>query len=281
MTAISAVDLAIWDVLGKAAKQPVFKLLGGRTKPKIPVYASRLYSQPLDKLAAEAKTYKDAGLPGDEAALRLGPEGRRRRACSTTSISCARCAKPSATASTSWPTPTWAGRSNTRAGWCRCSSRFNLRWLEEPVIPDDLHGYAALKALGRIPIAGGEHEYTQSRLPRSARGTAVDYIQFDTNRVGGITQARKISALAESFAVPVVPHAGQMHNYHVVDVQPELARSRSTFRRSTSKSATSCSGTSSRASRRPVNGHINLSDDVPGLGLTIKADALAKFSVIE
>ena len=53
MTAISAVDIALWDVLGKAAGQPVFRLLGGRTKARIPVYASRLYSQPLDALAAE------------------------------------------------------------------------------------------------------------------------------------------------------------------------------------------------------------------------------------
>ena len=51
MVAISAVDIALWDILGKAAKQPVFRLLGGRTKTRIPVYASRLYSTPLDELA--------------------------------------------------------------------------------------------------------------------------------------------------------------------------------------------------------------------------------------
>ena len=56
MVAISAVDIALWDVLGKAAGQPVYRLLGGRTKPRIPVYASRLYSTPLDELAAEAQT---------------------------------------------------------------------------------------------------------------------------------------------------------------------------------------------------------------------------------
>ena len=56
MVAISAVDIALWDMLGKSAKQPVYRLLGGRTKPKIPVYASRLYSTPLDELAAEAQS---------------------------------------------------------------------------------------------------------------------------------------------------------------------------------------------------------------------------------
>ena len=61
MTAISAVDIALWDILGKDAKQPVFRLLGGRTKEKIPVYASRLYAMPLDELRAEAKRYKDEG----------------------------------------------------------------------------------------------------------------------------------------------------------------------------------------------------------------------------
>ena len=73
MTAISAVDIALWDILGKAAKQPVFRLLGGRTKPTIPVYASRLYSQPLDELAAEAQKYKDAGYRAMKMRFGWGP----------------------------------------------------------------------------------------------------------------------------------------------------------------------------------------------------------------
>ena len=62
MTAISAVDLALWDAKGKILNQPVFKLLGGRTKSKIPVYASRLYSQPLESLFQEAKVMQIKAL---------------------------------------------------------------------------------------------------------------------------------------------------------------------------------------------------------------------------
>src|SRR5262245_62606328 len=70
--------------------------------------------------------------------------------------------------------------------------------------------------MGRIPLSGGEHEFTLTGFRDLLEARAVDYIQFDTNRVGGLTQARKIAALAEAHSIPVIPHAGQMHNYHVV-----------------------------------------------------------------
>jgi L-alanine-DL-glutamate epimerase-like enolase superfamily enzyme len=91
----------------------------------------------------------------------------------------------------------------------------NLRWLEEPVIADDIDGYADLKASCRTPISGGEHEYTLFGFRQLLEKKAVDVVQFDTNRVGGITQAHKICALAEAFQIPVIPHAGQVHNFHI------------------------------------------------------------------
>ncbi len=124
---------------------------------------------------------------------------------------------------------------------------FNLRWLEEPVIPDDIAGYAALRTMGRIPIAGGEHEFTLYGFRQLLDAKAVDYIQFDTNRVGGITQARKVAALAEAYSVPVIPHAGQMHNYHLVMASYNSPMAEF-FPRWTSRWATNCFGTSSRES---------------------------------
>src|SRR6185369_6460748 len=73
MVAISAVDIALWDLLGKSAQQPVYRLLGGRTKPRIPVYASRLYSTPLDELAREAAKYKSEGYKAMKLRFGWGP----------------------------------------------------------------------------------------------------------------------------------------------------------------------------------------------------------------
>lgn len=73
MVAISAVDIALWDLMGKSAKQPCYRLMGGRTKARIPVYASRLYSVPLDDLAAEASRYKADGYKAMKLRFGWGP----------------------------------------------------------------------------------------------------------------------------------------------------------------------------------------------------------------
>src|SRR5579864_8744625 len=73
MAAISAVDIALWDILGKSAKQPVYRLLGGRTKQRIPVYASRLYSVDLADVAAEARRYKEEGYKAMKLRFGWGP----------------------------------------------------------------------------------------------------------------------------------------------------------------------------------------------------------------
>jgi L-rhamnonate dehydratase len=155
-----------------------------------------------------------------------------------------------------------------------------LRWLEEPVIPDDIHGYAELKSYGRIPIAGGEHEFTVYGFRELLEAHAVDYIQFDTNRVGGITQARKISALAEAYSVPVIPHAGQMHNYHVVmaSLNSPMAEY---FPIVDVEVGNELFWYIFNGEPKAKDGYVDLDENVPGLGLTINETALAKFEIIE
>jgi L-alanine-DL-glutamate epimerase-like enolase superfamily enzyme len=156
---------------------------------------------------------------------------------------------------------------------------FNLRWLEEAVIPDDIHGYAELKSCGRVPIAGGEHEFTLYGFRELLAAHAVDYIQFDTNRVGGITQARKIAALAEAHSVPVIPHAGQMHNYHVVmaSLNSPMAEY---FPIVDVEVGNELFWYIFKGEPVARNGFVNLDENVPGLGLTVNEEAIKKFEVI-
>lgn len=279
MAAISAVDIALWDLVGKSAGQPVYRLLGGRTKPRIPVYASRLYSVELRKLAEEANGYKKQGYKAMKLRFGWGPidgaAGMQRN------VDLVRTVRETvgdeidvmADAYMGW-TLDYAKR------MLPLLEPFRLRWLEEPVIPDDIHGYAELKAYGRIPIAGGEHEFTQYGFRDLLQAKAVDYIQFDTNRVGGITQARKITALAESHSVPVIPHAGQMHNYHVVmaSLNSPMAEY---FPVVDVEVGNELFWYIFNGEPQAKDGFIDLDEHLPGLGLSVNEQALERFEVIE
>jgi len=279
MVAISAVDIALWDLLGRSAKQPVYRLLGGRTKARIPVYASRLYSVELNELAAEAKRYQDEGYQAMKLRFGWGPvdgaAGMQRN------LGLVRTVREAvgdgidvlADAYMGW-TLDYAKR------MLPLLEPFQLRWLEEPVIPDDIHGYAELKSYGRIPIAGGEHEFTLYGFRELLEARALDYIQFDTNRVGGITQARKIAALAEAYSVPVIPHAGQMHNYHIVmaSLNSPMAEH---FPMVDVEVGNELFWYIFRGEPKAKGGYVDLDDTTPGLGLTINESGLERFDVIE
>jgi L-alanine-DL-glutamate epimerase-like enolase superfamily enzyme len=279
MVAISAVDIALWDLLGKSAKQPVYRLLGGRTKTPIPVYASRLYSVELGELAAEAKRYKADAYQAMKLRFGWGPAdgaaGMQRNVALVHTVreAVGDSIDVMADAYMGW-TLDYAKR------MLPLLEPFHLRWLEEPVIPDEIRGYAELKSYGRIPIAGGEHEFTLYGFRELLEARAVDYIQFDTNRVGGITQARKIAALAEAHSVPVIPHAGQMHNYHVVmaSLNSPMAEY---FPVVDVEVGNELFWYIFNGEPKAENGSIDLSDDTPGLGLTVNESALESFEVIE
>ncbi|MAM58691.1 MAG: L-rhamnonate dehydratase, partial [Salinicola sp.] len=214
MAAISGVDIAIWDLMGKALDKPVFKLLGGRTKEKIPCYASKLYHDDLDTMQAEAQRYLDQGFQAMKMRFgygpKDGPQGMRENLKSVAAVRevIGEDIDLMADCYMGWNLD-YARRMLPRL------APFELRWLEEPVIADDVDGYAELNRIAPMPISGGEHEFTVHGFRQLLEKRAVSVIQYDTNRVGGITVARKINAMAEAFEVPVIPHAGQMHNYHL------------------------------------------------------------------
>lgn len=279
MAAISAIDIALWDLMGKAARQPVFRLLGGRTKPRIPVYASRLYAQPLEALAEEAHRYKEQGYRAMKLRFGWGPADgaagmeRNLELVRTVREVVGEEVDLMADAYMGW-TLEYARRMLVRL------EPYGLRWVEEPLIPDDIHGYAELRTSTGVPIAGGEHEFTLYGFRQLLEARALDYIQFDTNRVGGLTQARKIAALAEAHSVPVVPHAGQMHNYHLVMASLNAPMAEF-FPVVDVEVGNELFWYLFAGEPQPENGSIDLSDDTPGLGLSIDEHALSRFHVIE
>jgi L-alanine-DL-glutamate epimerase-like enolase superfamily enzyme len=279
MVAISAVDIALWDILGKSAKQPVYRLLGGRTKPKIPVYASRLYSTPLDELARESKKYKDEGYKAMKLRFGWGPtdgaEGMQKN------LALVRTVREAVGDGVDIMADAYMGWNLDYAKrMIPLLEPLNLRWLEEPVIPDDIHGLAELKRIGRIPIASGEHEFTLYGFRELIEARAVDYIQFDTDRVGGISQARKIAALAEAHSIPVIPHAGQMHNYHIVmaSLNSPMAEF---FPPVDVEVGNELFWYCFNGEPTPKDGCIDLDENTPGLGLSVNEKKLKNFEVIE
>ena len=277
LVAISAIDIALWDLMGKSAKQPVFRLMGGRTKAKIPLYASRLYSTPLDQLAAEAAKYKAEGYTAMKLRFGWGPvDGAPGMA---RNIELVRTVRETVGDEIDIMADAYMGWSLDYAKrMMRLIEPFNLRWLEEAIIPDDIHGYAELKRFGATPIAAGEHEHTIYGFRQMIEAKALDYIQFDTNRVGGISAARKIQALAEAHSIPVVPHAGQMHNYHVVmaSLNSPMAEY---FPQVNVEVGNELFWYIFKGEPVAKDGFIELSDEVPGLGLEIDEAALSRFKV--
>ena len=218
LEAISAVDIALWDIMGKATGQPVYNLLGGKTRDKIRVYASRLYAQKnMDILALHAVTFVRQGFTALKQRFGYGPrdgaDGMRRNLALVKTV---RDAVGSdielmADAYMGWDV-TYAIRMIRMIE----DAGVDLKWVEEPVIPDDIDGYAQIRRSVRTPISGGEHEFTRYGYRELIRKEAVDILQPDVNRVGGITEARKIWAMASAYNLAVIPHAGQLHNYHLV-----------------------------------------------------------------
>jgi len=279
MAAISAVDIALWDIMGKAVGRPVFKLLGGRTKEKIPCYASKLYRTDLSEMQREAQSYLDQGFQAMKMRFgygpKDGPEGVRKNLDAVAAL------REVIGYDRDLMLECYMGWNLDYAKRILPKlEKFEPRWLEEPVIADDIDGYAELNRLTSVPISGGEHEFTPYGFRQLLERKAVSVIQYDTNRVGGITAAHKVNALAEAFSVPVIPHAGQMHNYHLT--MSTLASPMSEFFPVHDvEIGNELFYYIFKGDPVPVNGFLDLDDDLPGLGLTLNDEYLDQFDIIE
>jgi L-rhamnonate dehydratase len=214
--AMSALDIALWDIMGKATGQPVYNLLGGRTRETIRAYASQSYArEDLDELAQESRAYVEEGFTAIKMRFGYGPsEGRagmrrNRDLVATVREAIGPDVDLMAEAYMGWDV-------NYAIAMIRMLDEYDLAWVEEPVLPDDVDSYRRIRQAVGVPISGGEHEFTLKGFHDLLRHEAVDVLQPDVNRMGGITEARKVWALAEAYDVPVVPHSNQAHNAHLI-----------------------------------------------------------------
>ena len=279
MVAISAVDIALWDILGKLTNKPVFKLLGGRTKEKIPVYASKLYSQPIKNLQQEAENYKKQGFTMFKMRFGWGPkdgsEGVKKN------IELVEAVREVIGYDTDLMLECYMGWNlDYSKRMIPQLVKYNPRWLEEPVIADDVNGYKELNNMNAIPISGGEHEFNLFGFKQLLDLNALSYIQYDNNRVGGFTIAQKINALAEAYQVPVIPHAGQMHNYHLTmsNFNCPIAEY---FPVNDVEVGNELFYYIFKGDPSPKDGYINLDDNIPGLGLSLTEEYKKDFNIIE
>jgi len=210
MMAISAVDCALWDLKGKALKQPVYKLLGGPTRDRVRAYASALgYSLKPEAVADRCLSLVEQGYTAMKWFFRHSPADgvkgveRNLELVKTVRDTVGYNIDLMVDCWMSWSVPytiKMAGK----------LERYELAWIEEPLLPDDVDGYAEVAAAVETPIAGGEHEYTRWGFNELIKHKALDILQPDIMWAGGISEVLKICALASVTDVSVVPHTGFM-----------------------------------------------------------------------
>lgn len=204
--AISGIDIALWDILGKVSGQPISRLLGGRYRETIKPYGSILMDEP-EKLRASLQ----AGLQRGFRAFKIGwgPFGR---VDSRTDEAIVKTARDTLGADIElmvdaggsdafWPHGyKWAWNTS------KMLADYDVTWFEEPLRPDDLEGYIQLTKTSPVPIAACEVlTRRQSFLPWLQR-RAVDYVQPDVTKVGGISEEHRIAQCADDQSILFVPH---------------------------------------------------------------------------
>ncbi|WP_114575907.1 enolase C-terminal domain-like protein [Saliphagus sp. LR7] len=213
--AISAVDLALWDIAGKEAEKPVYELLGGPTKEEIDCYASNLHPVDHEILEREALEYAEAGFETMKLRFRHGPEaGRSGMKENEKIVETVRDAVGDDLAIAGDAYMGWSVKYAKEM--TQRLEPYDMAWVEEPVIPDDIDGYAAVREAAPMPISGGEHEFTRWGHEELLERGAVDILQPDVHRCGGLTELLKIDALASTHDVPVVPHTGTNPHLHFI-----------------------------------------------------------------
>jgi D-galactarolactone cycloisomerase len=281
VSAISALDVALWDLKGKILDLPVYMLLGGKKRDKIIPYATGMYfvkSNNLNSvLTTEAKHYVSLGFKAMKMKVGLGIE---------TDVEFVKNIRSAIGPDIKLMIDANHAYSLREAViLAREVEKYNISWFEEPVSPEYYGQYAELRAKTTIPIAGGECEYLRFGFQRLLASNSVDIIQPDICSTGGITEAKRIATLASVVGVEIVPHtwgtgiaiAAATHFMFNLDVLPgrmnaadcylEYDRTENRLREEITKTNLSFN-----------NGELTVSD-LPGLGVEMDEEALHKYAL--
>jgi D-galactarolactone cycloisomerase len=204
--AISGIDIALWDIFGQVTGQPIGRLLGGRYRDRVKPYASLLMDKP-EALVEHLHAVKAQGFRAFK--IGWGPFGRQSNALDESIVRAARDAigpdcdlMVDAGGSDAF----WRGDLKWALRTARMLADYDVTWFEEALPPDDLDGYIQLRRLSPIPISGGEvFTRRQAFEPWLSHG-ALDIVQPDVTKVGGISEERRIAWMAEQHNIRFVPH---------------------------------------------------------------------------
>lgn len=273
---ISGIDIALWDILGKATHQPVGRLLGGRYRNSVRPYASLLMRAP-EQLSPQLHRIREQGFRAFK--IGWGPFGRESKQLDEAIVRASRQAVgPDAllmvdagASDAFWPQDyKWAVRT------AEMLREYDVYWFEEPLAPDNLSDYVQLRRQSRVPIAGGEVLTRRQSFGPWLQGGAFDIVQPDVTKVGGISEERRIGWMAEENGVRFIPHGWNTAMGLAADLQ--LA---SAFKNTNLVEYLTGSPFIDEIVENPwqldSEGYLNIPDG-PGLGLMLNLDAVEKYT---
>lgn len=198
VVALSGVDTALWDIRGKCEGRPVYELLGGARRDEVEVYATALYPEAVGAVVEKARAFCEAGFRGIK--IKVGFDLAR----DIEIVTAVRAALGDA-----YPLMTDANMGYELEAARVAADAYRelgIRWLEEPLFLEDVEGHAQLREASGLAIALGENLHTRFAFDAFLRREAVDVLQPDVARAGGISEVCQIAALAQSRARPISLH---------------------------------------------------------------------------
>ena len=203
-SAMSGIDIALWDIIGKACGKPIHKLIGGAHRTEVTAYATGLYFIDMDRLieeaVEEARDYVEQGFTAVKMKIGLGNPKLDIRRVAAVREAIGETTRLMVDANHCFTVP-----QAIRLG--RELEKLDVEWFEEPISPEDIDGYVEVTRALDMAVAGGENEFTRWGFRDLVVRKAMDIVQPDVCAAGGISECRKIATLASAHGVECVPHA--------------------------------------------------------------------------